>query len=141
MYRVILLLILAMLATAAGAQTADSAKSAQVEQRLEIVMAYIDAHLELDPSIRDTLAYLKRVYANHIETIRLRTWKEEARRPQYAYALQLHRDRLRKVLPAEDFARYIALFEAEPSGFNFCSVCTHYRARGFHCGFCGEGGP
>jgi len=142
MKQVILLLSLLICVFTAAGQAKDSAYVSRVEDRAAVTTDFFYSHVPASETYTDTVAYINKVFAHHIETIRLRTDRESNRKQMYAYAIKLHNNRLSDVLPEEVLSSYQQALAGEIAGFTFCPVCSFkYQNGQDHCSFCGEALP
>jgi hypothetical protein len=134
-----ILIILLSLSTLGHAQMKDSAFYARVDDRVEIMMDHFSKQVSNEVAWTDTIAYVQRLFANHIEIIRLKTSLERHRRPMYDYALSLRNKSLASILPIEILQAYWNSFQSETNGFTFCRICRIGYSKGIAtCGNCGE---
>lgn len=123
----------------AGAQQRDSIFHRRVDDRVEAMMQHFTTQVSPDSGLVDTVAYIQRLLARHVETMRWRTTDERHLSRMYAYALMLRDERFEKVLPEAVRERYSASFEGISSGFSFCPLCRYHRPpEAGRCGNCGE---
>jgi len=120
-------------------QAKDSAYYKRVDDRVSYTLDHFSSNVNDADTFLDTVAYIKRVYAFHLEKIHAITNNAKNRENMYAYAVQLHNKRLADLLPEDILKIYQDSFSSNAAGFTFCPICTfRYVGGQEHCGHCGE---